>query len=31
MYNNGFFYEGDLVNYMRDGLGRLISAEGDCY
>lgn len=30
-YNEGFLYEGELLAGRREGLGRLISAEGDCY
>jgi hypothetical protein len=31
MYEAGFFYEGEVVDELRQGLGRLISFEGDCY
>jgi len=31
MYESGFFYEGEIVDELRQGLGRLISYEGDCY
>lgn len=31
LYSGGYLYEGEFVNYKREGLGRLISADGDCY
>lgn len=30
-YNEGFLYEGEIVGTAREGLGRLVSADGDCY
>lgn len=30
-YNEGFLYEGEIVGNVREGLGRLVSADGDCY
>lgn len=31
MYKEGYFYEGELKDFIREGCGRMISAEGDCY
>lgn len=31
LYKEGFFYEGELRDYIREGCGRMISAEGDSY
>lgn len=31
LYNDGYIYEGELMNEVREGLGRLISYDGDCY
>jgi hypothetical protein len=31
MYKEGYLYEGDVVDGIREGCGRMISADGDCY
>lgn len=31
LYKEGFVYEGETANLAREGCGRLISADGDCY
>jgi len=31
LYKEGFLYEGESNNLAREGCGRLISADGDCY
>jgi hypothetical protein len=30
-YNEGYLYEGEVEGNVREGLGRLISVDGDCY
>ena len=31
MYREGYLYEGDVKGEKREGCGRMISADGDCY
>lgn len=31
LYKEGYLYEGDIKDFVREGCGRMISADGDCY
>jgi hypothetical protein len=31
LYKEGYLYEGEIAHLARNGCGRLISADGDCY
>jgi len=31
MYKEGYYYEGEIKDLIREGCGRMISSEGDCY